>query len=75
MIMSDNNAMELESLDSDLSSEIMSMSTTDLQDRTRLLDNEVSGFLVKLIILKYFLLDSYHEVRAGKIESRAPGSE
>ena len=46
--MSDNNAMELESLDSDLSSEIMSMSTTDLQDRTRLLDNEVSGFLVKL---------------------------
>ena len=52
--MSDNNAMELESLDSDLSSEIMSMSTTDLQDRTRLLDNEVSGFLVKLNIFKTF---------------------
>ena len=54
MIMSDNNAMELESLDSDLSSEIMSMSTTDLQDRTRLLDNEVSGFLVKLNNFKMF---------------------
>ena len=52
--MSDNNAMELESLDSDLSSEIMSMSTTDLQDRTRLLDNEVSGFLVKLNNFKMF---------------------
>ena len=40
--MSENNAMELESLDAELPEEILNMSTADLEARTRLLDNEVS---------------------------------
>ena len=39
--MSENNAMELESLDAELPEEILNMSTADLEARTRLLDNEV----------------------------------
>ena len=40
-VMSDSNAMELESLDAELPEEILNMSTADLEARTRLLDNEV----------------------------------
>lgn len=40
-VMSENNAMELESLDAELPEEILNMSTADLEARTRLLDNEV----------------------------------
>ena len=73
--MSDNNAMELESLDAELPEEILNMSTADLEARTRLLDNEVSSRVFLWLRLKIVLLDSHHEIRTGQTEPRAAGSE
>ena len=63
--------MDFDNAEDSLSEEIMSMSTADIQARTRLLDNEVCKLLISLFssLCLQIIVDPYHEVRVGQTKS------